>query len=491
LEDATSVRRIKDEQEVIRDAQEVVAALRKQLTDQIGPERFDLWFGDQVRFELTSSGLLVYVPDQFVLDRLRKQFRSEIAAAADRLFQPGTSVEYQVRAIEKKQPGSRRTAAKASRRQLSLLPDVPVEQLAPLQRSAARGPTRPRRSTAAAKTLDSFVHGVGNRLAVTAAQSICERPGRMTPLFLYGPPGCGKTHLQEAICHATRQTLGVRRVVALSSEQFTSMFLEALQGSGLPSFRRKCREVDVLAVDDIQFFAGKRATLVELQHTIDSLMRKGKQLVLTADRPPSDLTNLGPELITRVSGGLVCAIELADFETRLGIARTIAPRCRRPVPDDVLRLVAHELGGDARQVEGAINRLDATSEALGQAITLDLAKASLQDLFRATHRIVRLPDIERAICETFDLDARSLHDGRKTKASSHPRMLAMWLARKYTRAAFSEISEYFGRRSHSTVISAEKKVSGWVADRATVQLGQSACNVEDAIRRIETRLRMG
>jgi chromosomal replication initiator protein len=220
-------------------------------------------------------------------------------------------------------------------------------------------------------------------------------------------------------------------------------------------------------------------------------MRKGKQLVLTADRPPSDLTNLGPELITRVSGGLVCAIEPADFETRLGIARGFAPRCRRPIPDEVLRLVAGELGGDARQVEGAINRLDATSEAHGRAITLELAKASLQDLFRAMHRIVRLPDIERAICETFGLEARSLHDGRKTKASSHPRMLAMWLARKYTRAAFSEISEYFGRRSHSTVISAERKVSGWVADRATVQLGQAACNVEDAIRRIETRLRMG
>ena len=486
MEDATSVWRMKDEQEVTRDAQEVVAALRKQLTDQIGQERFDLWFGEQVRFELTSSGLLVCAPDQFVLDRLRKQFRGEIAVAADHLFEPGTSVDYDVREIEKKQPSHRCKTTNASPRQLSLLPELPVEE-SPL----SERPTRPKRSTTAAKTLDSFVHGAGNRVAVTAAQSICERPGRMTPLFLYGPPGCGKTHLAEAICQTTRQSLGVRRVVSLSSEQFTSMFLEALQGSGLPSFRRKCREVDVLAIDDIQFFAGKRATLVELQHTIDSLMRKGKQLVLTADRPPSDLTNLGPELITRVSGGLVCAIEPADFETRLGIARGFAPRCRRPIPDEVLRLVAGELGGDARQVEGAINRLDATSEAHGRAITLELAKASLQDLFRAMHRIVRLPDIERAICETFGLEARSLHDGRKTKASSHPRMLAMWLARKYTRAAFSEISEYFGRRSHSTVISAERKVSGWGADRATVQLGQAACNVEDAIRRIETRLRMG
>jgi chromosomal replication initiator protein len=476
---------------VTRDAQEVVAALRIRISDQIGQERFDLWFGDGVCFELTSQGLLVCAPDQFVLDRLRKQFRSQIATAVEELLRPDATVQFKVRASDK-QLSTKRTKATASLpRQLSLLPDLPIDEPAATKRATNGRPVRPKRSTSPIKTLGSFFVGAGNRVAVTAAQSVCERPGRMTPLFLYGPAGCGKTHLQDAICDATRQTLGVRRVVSLSSEQFTSMFLEALQGSGLPNFRRKCRDIDLLAIDDIQFFAGKRATLVELQHTIDSLLRKGKQLVLTADRPPGDLSNLGPELITRVSGGLVCAIEPADFETRLGIARGFAPRCRRPVPDEVLRLISHELGGDARQVEGAINRLDATSEALGQAITLELARASLQDLFRANHRIVRLPDIERAICETFDLDSRSLHDSRKTKSSSHPRMLAMWLARKYTRAAFSEISEYFGRRSHSTVISAEKKVSGWVADHATVQLGQSACNVEDAIRRIETRLRMG
>jgi len=471
---------------VTRDAQEVVAALQRQLTGQIGQERFALWFGEQVRFVVKADGVLVVAPDQFILDRLRKQFRGEITAAVDALFESNTSVNYEVCATAKRQRQKPIQHLAASHRQLSLLPDEPAEKKEPTE-----PPKRSRRQPTCEKRLETFVRGVGNRIAVTAAESVCHRPGRMTPLFLYGPSGCGKTHLQEAICTTTRQSLGSRRVVSLSSEQFTSMFLEALQGSGLPSFRRKCRDVDLLALDDVQFFAGKRATLVELQHTIDSLLRNGKQLVLTADRPPSDLSSLGPELITRVSGGLVCAIEPADYETRLGLARGFAPRCRQPIPDEVLRLIARELSGDARQVVGAVNRLDATSEAFGRAIDLELAKESLKDLFRATHRIVRLADIERAICNTFGLDARALKDGKKTKANSHPRMLAMWLARKYTRAAFSEISEYFGRRSHSTVISAEKKVNGWVSNSAVVQLGQGSCNVEDAIRRVESALRTG
>ena len=150
-----------------------------------------------------------------------------------------------------------------------------------------------------------------------------------------------------------------------------------------------------------------------------------------------------------------------------------------------------ELIGDARAIAGALNRLDASSKALEQPITVEFAKAALADIFRATVRVVRLPDIERAICSAFELQPKTLRDQCKAKSVSHPRMLAMWLARKYTRAAFSEISEYFGRRSHSTVISAEKKVNRWVADGATVQIGQGSCNVQDAIRRVETQLRTG
>jgi len=469
-------------QEVNRDVQEVLAALHQGLRELIGRERFELWFGRQVRLELDGRRLLVSAPDQFVLDRVRKLFRRELADVAGHVVAGEVELEFRVAAP---------VASTSAPTSPTLNEDSAERQpppAAPVTEPPARPPRQPARTP---KAFDSFVMGSGNRVAVTAARTVCERPGNVSPLLLYGPPGCGKSHLQEAICVSVRQSLGLRRVVSLSSEQFTSLFLDALQGSGLPNFRRKCRDVDVLAIDDIQFFAGKRATLVELQHTIDALLRQGRQLILTADRPPSELGHLGPELVMRITGGLLCAIEPADFDTRLAMARQFAVRCRCQIPEEVLQLLAAELSGDARQIVGALNRLDAASAAYAQPVTLEFARKSLEDIFRATVCVVRLPDIERAICHAFDLEPKALRNGRKVKSVSHPRMLAMWLARKYTRAASSEISEYFGRRSHSTVISAEKKVNRWVAEGAVVQLGSATCNIEDALRRVEGKLRTG
>ena len=155
-----------------------------------------------------------------------------------------------------------------------------------------------------------------------------QRLGHLSPLFVYGPTGTGKTHLLEGITQAARQTRGVKRAVLMSSEQFTSYFLEALRGSGLPSFRRKYRDVDLLLIDDVQFFSGKRATIVELKHTVDTLLRERRQLVLAADRPLAEIHGLGPELTARISGGLVCGLEPPEEETRLLLVRRLAQQRR-------------------------------------------------------------------------------------------------------------------------------------------------------------------
>jgi chromosomal replication initiator protein len=203
------------------------------------------------------------------------------------------------------------------------------------------------------------------------------------------------------------------------------------------------------------------------------------------------LTELGPELITRLQGGLACGLQAPEYETRLAIVGRMAERQGLDVPAEVQAYVAANFRRHARELAGALNRLQAASLASGQPITMAMAEETLSELLRHAARTVRLTDIEQAVCQVFGLEPKSLQSNRKGKQVSHPRMLAMWLARKHTRAAFSEIGYYFGRRSHSTVISAQKKIDAWMADRAALDVNDGAWDVEEAIRRVEQTLLAG
>lgn len=486
---------------------EIVSAVLRALVDRVGQDRFDMWFAGRARLEFAADTLRITAPDPFSLERLRLKLRTDLEAACRVACGHVPQLEFVLAAREVAAEGTATADCSGSTVQPSLCPAAP-----PMHRksngSNSHSPLAPRTAAPASPAtldghaatelpkrkfagLESYVVGDGNRLAYTAARSAIAKLGTVSPLFLYGGTGCGKTHLLEGLLTEARRSGRVRRVMMLSSEQFTSYFLEALQGSGLPSFRRKYRDVEMLLLDDVQFFAGKKATLVELQHTIDTLLRDGRQLVFAADRPPSELHGLGPEVAARMSGGLVCGIQPAEEATRVAIVRQMARRAELDIPEPVLEFIGQQFGGDARQLAGALNRLHATSLALQRPITLDLAQTALADVLRATRRIVRLPDIERAICDVFGLEPASLQSDRKARTVSQPRMLAMWLARKYTRAALSEIGHYFGRRSHTTVISAQKKMNRLMEQRATIQLDHAACNIEDALRRVEAQLRTG
>lgn len=538
---------------VAKDDMEIVSRVRSSLSDKVGKERFDLWFGDHVSFAYSDDTIWVHAPDTFTLDRLRTKLRAEIESAVHESLGQQPNLRFAVQtenepsmplfegvgddvtkfrgsdgsqsnvserspndpsSSDQAQQGSDEISAAAAPQVLSsadrgrTLADagtVAVATSRPRTRSvnkrvatpklrqntftfrASDASPRPKRRAA---TLEEFVVGDSNRVAVAGAQSVLSRLGLVSPLFLYGPPGCGKSHLGEAILTAVRAQ-GCRRAVGLSSEQFTTYFLEALHDRGLPIFRSKYRDVELLVIDDVQFLAGKKATLVEFQHTLDMLQRRGAQVVLTADRPPADLHGLGQEIVARMSAGLVCGLQTPEYETRIGIVRQFAKQRHMTIPDDVVERIATELLGDARQLSGALHRLQATSDALRIPITAAMAAQSLSDLFRATRRIVRLGDIQRAVCDVFGLDAKTLQTGGKARTVSHPRMLAMWLARKYTRAALAEIGQFFGRRSHTSVLAAQRKVDQLVAKQSTIRLDQHACSVEDALRRIELRLRTG
>jgi chromosomal replication initiator protein len=358
---------------------------------------------------------------------------------------------------------------------------------------ASEDPAAPQPETRRRKlnSLEGFVVGHSNCLAHKAAQMAVVQPGGYSPLLVHGSTGTGKSHLLEGIYSAFRKSHPRAAAVYLSAEQFTSQFLQALHKSGMPSFRSKYRDLELLIVDDIQFLAGKKATIAELQHTIDTLLRRGKQLVFSADRSPAALKVLGPELISRLSGGMVCRLEPAEYATRLGIVRMQAAQLGMNVPADVQAYIATHLTSQARELIGALKRLHAMSLAHNRPIDMNLAEETLAELVDHQGRVVKLPDIEKAVCGVFGLEPESLQSNRKGKLVSHPRMLAMYLARKYTRAPLTEIGSYFGKRSHSTVISAQKKIEGWMAASSTHKLADTALSLEETLRRVEAELRAG
>jgi chromosomal replication initiator protein len=320
---------------------------------------------------------------------------------------------------------------------------------------------------------------------------VIEQPGAASPLFFWGPAGCGKTHLLAALKNELRAKHHLRRVVMLSAEQFTNDFTGAVRGSGLPGFRRRYRDVDALLIDDVQFVGGKRATLRELLYTVDSLLRGRCQLAFTGDRPPLELEGLNEELSGRLAGGMVCPLRPLDRPTRLKILQSLAHRQPYAVDSSVLERLAEELAGDGRILNGAMNHLRTLSQMLGRAVSWDELSNSAPDLIAAGRPTVNLGDIQKAVCDMFGLPLDSLRTRGQQRAVSQPRMLAMYLARQYTRAAFSEIGEFFGNRSHSTVIAATKRVEDWLAESTPVRRGAQSLGPRQAIEAIENLLRTG
>jgi chromosomal replication initiator protein len=478
-------------QDVTENDTEIVSELRQQLADKVGQDRFELWFASKTRIELASDLLTVYVPNRFHQDWLRSHFRGEVESAAANVTGKDFAVEFR---IDRKLDAAAKDPQLAA--PLSVQQELPYEvaEKSDESRTATAQTTQPAKSDPRKQgrrfaRLEDFVVGQSNRVAHAAIELASTQPGRATPLLIHGPSGVGKTHLVEGLWSALRHSERGRRCVYLTAEQFTTYFLEALHGSGLASFRRKHRGADLLIIDDIHFLAGKRATLVELLSTIDAVVADSAQVVITADRPLPELKLLGPEFAGRIAGGLVCGIEPPDFETRLGIVANLVRRAKIEMPREVRHYVAKHFAGSARQLSGAINRLHAASLAHRQPIERGMAELALADLVRHNAPLIGLADIESAICQTFGLEADTLRSDSRVKAVAQPRMLAMWLARKHTRSALSEIGDYFGRRTHSTVISAQRKVQHWMADGGEFQIAGRRWTAQEALDELEQRLR--
>jgi chromosomal replication initiator protein len=452
---------------------EVASAMSAQLAARIGQRRFDAWFRDQARLCVCGSALTVCAANLLVCEWLRSHFAKQVRECWVAIVGASGTVEFEIDA----------EAVAVVEPPTQVVQQVPVEasvrSRAPVEKSTSR------RSV----SLAEFVVGANNECAFRAAELTARGRQLASPLLLWGPTGVGKTHLLRAIVQDFRRSQPGATALYLTAEQFTTGFVEALRGGGLPSFRLKCRGAQLLAIDDLQFFPGKRRTVEELLYTLDTLMADGRQIVLSSDRRAAELRALGPELISRVSGGLTCELSSPEFVTRKEIVRRLAVEAGVSLSEEVVTLVATQITAGARELRGAVLRLQAMSAVSSAPISVELAERGLHELARQTTRTVRLADVQKVVCEVFGIEATQLRSVRKVRSLAEPRMLAMWLARKYTRSPWSEIGEFFGRSSHSTVISAHKRVEKMISQQAQVGLANQACDVDDAIRQLETALR--
>ena len=510
---------------LMRDSQEndrglVARRVEEALQKRLGAERYAVWFGDAVTIEVEAvgteeasagGGIVISACNAFSQEWLKRTFHADVEAAVLAVCGRAGSVVWRissaaatataavavpatpapkrmpppvVQGLSPETAGPRRTRSISRTANPATEPSVPAGS--PV--GGLRGGVAARRLPA---SLDAFVVGPSNRMAFAAIELAAARPGEMSPLVIHGPSGVGKSHLLEGMCRRFRDLHPGATTLLLSAEQFTTSFLQSLHGSGLPGFRRGCRNADLLVIDDLQFFAGKRATLMEVQQTVDHLHRQGRPMVFASDRDLTALDGLGPDLLTRLRGGMTARIESPDYDVRRGIVAAVAASRGVSLPDEVIHYVATNMTRHARELIGALNRLEATSHMLGLPITPGMAAEALSDLVRSSARSVRLADIERAVCSAFGIESGSLQSSRRARTVNHPRMLAMFLARRHTTSALTEIGSYFGRRSHSTVISAQKTVAEWVTQRSQIVLADSTWDIEEAIRRVEDVLRAG
>ncbi len=308
-------------------------------------------------------------------------------------------------------------------------------------------------------TFDNFVVGKPNELAYAAARRVAEAPtAPFNPLFLYGGVGLGKTHLMHAIGLHIKKQSPERRIIYLSAEKFMYQFVRALRTKDTMAFKEQFRSVDVLMIDDVQFIGGREATQEEFFHTFNALVDSNRQVIISADKSPSDLEGVEERMRSRLGWGLVADIHPTTYELRLGILQAKAEQSSADIPVKVLEFLAHKITSNVRELEGALNRIMAHATLVGRPITLESTQEVLHDLLRANDRRVTIEEIQKRVSAHFNVRIADMHSARRARAVARPRQVAMYLSKQLTSRSLPEIGRKFGGRDHTTVMHAVRKV---------------------------------
>ena len=311
-------------------------------------------------------------------------------------------------------------------------------------------------------TFDSFVVGKPNEFAYACARRVAEHPASpgFNPLFLYGGVGLGKTHLMHAVgLELTRRGAAQSAVAYMSAEKFMYRFIAAIRSNQTLEFKDHLRSVDVLMIDDLQFLIGKDNTQEEFFHTFNALVDAGKQIVVSADKSPSDLSGLEDRLRTRLGCGMVADLHATTFELRISILEAKATRANADVPARVLEFLAHKITTNVRELEGSLNRLIAHANLFNRPITLETTQEVLHDILKAHDRRVTIDEIQRRVAAHYNMRIGDMVSARRARAVARPRQVAMYLAKQLTSRSLPEIGKKFGNRDHTTVMHACSRIS--------------------------------
>ncbi len=333
-----------------------------------------------------------------------------------------------------------------------------------------------------AYTFESFVVGTNSQFAHAACEAVARKTGiGYNPLFIYGGPGLGKTHLMQAIGHEILSRQPGSRVAYLTCEKFTNEFIDSVRRGDIEKFRRRYRSTDVLLIDDVQFLAGKERSQEEFFHTFNTLLDGRNQVVLTCDRPACEIKSLEPRLVSRFECGLTVEMQVPQMETRLAILRKKSYDWKVKVDESVLLFLAEKIRTNVRRLEGALMRVATFASLAGESVTVEKVEHLLRDLIREENsRQISIDAIQKAVAEHFDVRLADMTSRRRPASIARPRQIAMFLSRSLTKGSLMEIGEAFGGRDHGTVIHACKKISEKLAEEP---------GLKEAISRIESQLR--
>jgi chromosomal replication initiator protein len=413
------------------------------LEEELSSQQLNTWLRP-LRARSEPGFLHLFAPNRFVQDWVKSHFQARISEIADRFSGQTLQVLVEVGAPEAAPPAESQTTPG---------PEVRAGEL-PRRNVTVIGRLNP------GFTFESHVEGKSNQLARAAARQVGENPGRSyNPLFIYGGVGLGKTHLMHAAGHLMMQVNPAAKVVYAHSERFVADMVKALRHNTINEFKRYYRGLDALLIDDIQFFVGKERSQEEFFHTFNNLLDGQRQVIITADKFPKELTGIEERLISRFGSGLVVSLEPPELETRVAILMKKAQQENIALPEEVGFFIAKRVRSNVRELEGALLRVLASASFTGRPIDMALASESLKDLLAFQERLVTINNIQRVVAEYYKIRVSDLHSKDRSRAVARPRQLAMALAKELTSHSLPEIGDAFGGRDHTTVLHACRKIA--------------------------------